>query len=119
MAYKRKESRIRRHTRVRKKVIGSQERPRLVVYRSLQHIYTQIIDDSAGHTLVSACSLSTELRSGEHRTGKQMAFAVGKLVAEKALAAGIKKVCFDRGGLLYHGRVAEVARGAREGGLEL
>ena len=119
MSVARRVSRIRRHERVRKTVIGTTAHPRLVVFRSLQHIYTQIIDDTVGHTLVAASSLSPEFKSGKKLTGKEKAFAVGKLIAEKAKAAGITRVMYDRGGWLYHGRIAEVARGAREGGLEL
>jgi len=122
MAFNRQEVKKRRHERVRKKVRGLVDRPRLVVHRSLKHIYTQIVDDvttGSSRTLVSACSLSPELRGKGHMAKKAMAYEVGKLIAEKAKAAGIEKVSFDRGGLLYHGRVAEVARGAREGGLSL
>ncbi len=104
--------RQRRHTRVRAKVAGTAERPRLVVFRSHKHIYAQIIDDVAQRTLITATD------SGQ--TGKKVekSLAVGKLVAEKAKAAGFTKVVFDRGGYRYHGRVKAVADGAREGGLE-
>ncbi|MBC7898144.1 MAG: 50S ribosomal protein L18 [Cytophagaceae bacterium] len=106
------EQRYRRHLRVRKKVTGTGERPRLVVFRSLKHIYAQLIDDVTMRTLVD---------SGDHGlTGKksERASTVGKQLAEKAKAAGISKVTFDRAGYRYHGRVKALADGAREGGLE-
>ena len=106
----------RRQRRVRGKVSGTAERPRLRVTRSNAHIYAQVIDDTVGHTLVSASSLDSEITvNGGNKEGAE---AVGKLVAERALAAGITKVVFDRGGNLYHGRVKALADGAREGGLE-
>ena len=112
----RNEIRVIRHERVRKKISGTPEMPRLCVYRSLNHIYTQVIDDVAGNTLVSASSLDKEIEgNGGNKTAAR---AVGKLVAERCKAKGIDKVVFDRGGYLYHGRVAELAEGAREGGLE-
>ena len=106
------EERARRHRRVRAKVSGTGERPRLVVYRSLKHIYAQIVDDSVQRTLLTV--------SDHELKGKKTVKSteVGKLVAEKAKAAGITKVVFDRGGYQYHGRVKAVAEGAREGGLE-
>ncbi len=110
-------SRLARHARVRKKVSGTAEVPRLCVYRSLKNIYAQIIDDTAGKTLVSASSLDAELKAN-YGGNKDAAKAVGALVAKKALAAGISEVVFDRGGYVYHGRVAELAEGAREGGLK-
>lgn len=110
-----KAQRLKRHKRVRSKVSGTPERPRLNVFRSERNIYAQIIDDVAGHTLVSASSLDKEIEGGGN---KEAARAVGKLVAERAKAKGIDTVVFDRGGYLYHGRVAELAEGAREGGLE-
>ncbi|HJA04900.1 MAG TPA: 50S ribosomal protein L18 [Candidatus Microbacterium stercoravium] len=111
-------ARTRRHTRLRKKVVGSAERPRLVVTRSARHIFVQVIDDAKGHTLASASTLETELRSAESdKTAK--AHRVGELVAERAKAAGIEAVVFDRGGNRYAGRVAAIADGAREGGLSL
>ncbi|WP_027718580.1 50S ribosomal protein L18 [Desulfovirgula thermocuniculi] len=115
----RNELRKKRHLRVRKKVFGTAERPRLNVFRSLKHIYAQIIDDERGVTLVSASTLSPELR-GQLKTGGNVeaAAAVGRLVAQKALERGIKKVVFDRGGYLYHGRVKALAEAAREAGLE-
>ncbi|MBR0276912.1 MAG: 50S ribosomal protein L18 [Clostridia bacterium] len=109
-------ARTRRHIRVRKKVVGTAECPRLNVFRSLKNIYVQIIDDTAGKTLVSASSLDESLKN-TYGGNKEAARAVGKLIAEKALAAGIKDVVFDRGGYVYHGRVMELAEGAREGGL--
>ena len=109
------QGRIRRHRRVRKKVIGTAERPRLAVFRSNRHIYAQVIDDTAGRTLASASTLSET--SGEDPVAR--AKAVGTSVAAKAKDAGVEKVTFDRGGFMYHGRVQAVAEGAREGGLEL
>lgn len=111
--------RKKRHLIVRKKVFGSADRPRLDVFRSLKNIYVQIIDDEAGTTLVSASSLDKELKEGTTFHGnKETAKAVGKRIAEKALEKGIKKVVFDRGGYIYHGRVQELAEAAREAGLE-
>ncbi len=104
---------------MRKKVRGTEERPRLNVYRSLKHMYAQIIVDTRGETLVSASTLSKELRGKLKSTGNvEAAKEVGRLIAKKALEKGIKKVVFDRNGFLYHGRVKAVAEGAREGGLE-
>lgn len=115
----RQEARERRHRRVRKKVFGTPERPRLSVYRSLKHMYAQIIDDTVGHTLVFVSTLDPALRAKLKGTGnKEAARAVGEELARRALAKGITKVVFDRGGFLYHGRVAAVAEGARAGGLE-
>ena len=109
-------ARIKRHQRVRKNISGTAERPRLNVFRSLNHIYAQVIDDTKGVTLVSASSMD---KGFEGKGGNiDAAKAVGKAVAEKALAAGIKTVVFDRGGYVYHGRVLELAEGAREGGLK-
>lgn len=110
-------ARKRRHLRVRKKIHGTAQRPRLNVYRSLQNIYAQIIDDDKGVTLAAASSLDESLK-GTYGGNKEAARAVGKLIAERAAKAGIKEVIFDRGGYLYHGRVKELAEGAREGGLE-
>lgn len=110
------EARLRRHKRVRKQISGTALRPRLAVFRSLKNIYAQVIDDDKGVTLVSASSLDKSIEG--NGGNKEAARAVGKLVAEKALAAGIKSVVFDRGGYIYHGRVLELAEGAREGGLE-
>lgn len=112
---RRVEGLTRRHKRVRKKVVGTPERPRLAVYRSNRHIYAQVIDDFVGRTLAFASTLTT--RDGGDP--KARAKAVGVTVAEKAKQAGVSKVTFDRGGFLYHGQVQAVAEGAREGGLEL
>jgi len=100
---------------IRKRLSGSSERPRLSVYRSNKGIYAQVIDDITGKTLVSASSLSKEFATTGSKSDQSV--AVGKLVAEKAIAAGIKQVVFDRNGYLYHGRVKSLAEGAREGGL--
>src|SRR5260221_656957 len=110
--------RDRRHRRVRKKVTGTAQRPRLAVFRSAKHIYVQAIDDLAGRTLVSASTMETELR-GDATATVEAAKKIGKLVGERAQAAGITTVVFDRGGFKYHGRVAAVADGAREAGLTL
>jgi len=113
------EIRKRKHQRVRKKIKGTAERPRLNVFRSLKHIYAQIIDDSQGVTLVAASTLDEALKGKiEYGGNKEAAAEVGKLIAQKALDKGIKKVVFDRGGYLYHGRVKELAEAAREAGLE-
>jgi large subunit ribosomal protein L18 len=109
-------ARKRRHLRVRKRVTGTPERPRLVVTRSNRHMVAQIVDDAKGHTVAWASTMETDLRSGDGgKTDK--ARAVGKLVGERAKAAGVEAVVFDRGGNAYHGRVAAVADGAREVGL--
>jgi large subunit ribosomal protein L18 len=112
--------RKRRHVRVRAKVSGTPQRPRLNVFRSSAHIYAQVIDDLAGHTIVAASDLEKELieKLGEDATKTVRAKAVGELIAERAKAAGVSAVVFDRGGFLYHGRVRAVADGAREGGLD-
>ena len=108
--------------RLRKRMMGTEERPRLTVFRSLSHIYAQVIDDMAGNTLVAASSVEPSVRTGlpaKARGGNRMgAQAIGKLVAERALAKGIKRVVFDRNGFLYHGRIRAVAEAAREAGLE-
>jgi large subunit ribosomal protein L18 len=110
--------RVRRHLRVRKKVTGSASRPRLVVNRSARHMFAQIIDDSAGRTLVAASTLDPSIRTAEgDKTAK--ARRVGELLARRAAEAGITAVVFDRGGYRYHGRVAALADGARESGLRL
>jgi large subunit ribosomal protein L18 len=117
-AQKKHEALRRRHHRVRKKVRGEADRPRLAVYRSNKHIVAQVIDDRAGRTLAAASTTEADLKDGA--TGnKAAAVKVGQLVAERAKAAGVTKVVFDRGGNLYHGRVAAVADAAREAGLEL
>ena len=108
--------RLKRHARVRSKISGTAERPRLAVYRSNAHIYAQIIDDVKGVTLVAASS--TEKGFDGIGSNKEAAKKVGQMIAEKALAAGITEVVFDRGGYIYHGRVSELAAGAREGGLK-
>ncbi|MBX3063557.1 MAG: 50S ribosomal protein L18 [Anaerolineae bacterium] len=111
--------RDRRHRRLRVKVQGTQERPRLNVYRSLEHIYAQVIDDTVGHTLVAASTLDTEVKKAiDGKNKSDAAKIVGQIVARRAKAAGISKVVFDRGGNRYHGRVKALADGAREGGLE-
>lgn len=108
-----------RHHRIRKKSIGTPDRPRLNVFRSLKHMQVQIIDDSVGHTIISASTLEPELKAKvADLTKKEAAKFIGKTVAERALAQGVTKVVFDRGGYIYHGRVQEVANGAREAGLE-
>ena len=112
---KRNEVRKRVHTRIREKLSGTAERPRLNVYRSLNHIYAQIIDDQKGETLVSASSLSLKLKTGGNvATAKE----IGKAIAERGIEKGVKKVVFDRGGFLYHGRIKALADAAREAGLE-
>ncbi len=112
------EARRRRHARVRRKVVGTAERPRLSVYRSLQHIYAQVIDDASGRTLVSASTLDKALRDEISKLEvHEQAKAVGRAVAERAKAAGIERVVFDRGGYVYHGRIRAVAEGSREAGL--
>lgn len=115
----RNDIRLRKHVRVRKKVAGTQERPRMNVFRSLKNIYVQIIDDSTGNTLVSASTLDAALKGKVANGGnKEAAKEVGKLIATKAIEKGIKQVVFDRGGYIYHGRVKELADAAREAGLD-
>lgn len=112
-------ARERRQIRVRKKIEGTSERPRLNVYRSLSHIYAQVIDDTVGYTLVSASTLDAEvLAQLEGKDKSAQARVVGQVVAKRALAKGIGKVVFDRGGHLYHGRIKSLAEGAREAGLD-
>ena len=111
----RREARVRRHARVRKKVMGTAERPRLAVFRSNRHIYVQLIDDAAATTLVAASDAEVGNGAGKTESAKE----VGKLIADKAKGAGIDRVVFDRGGRRFHGRVAAVAEGAREGGLRI
>ena len=127
---KKRRNRWRRHRHVRHKVFGTKERPRLCVYRSLKHIYAQIIDDIEGHTLCAASTLTKEIREkiqeerekakqeGKKFTKKDEAAIVGEYIAKLAKEKGIEKVCFDRGGFKYHGRVAALADGARKGGLK-
>ncbi|GAB4212238.1 MAG: 50S ribosomal protein L18 [Synechococcales cyanobacterium] len=119
MKVNRKVTTQRRHERIRKRLQGTSERPRLAVFRSHKHIYAQIIDDDGQQTLVSASTLDTNLRQTLTSSATcDAASEVGKLVAERAQAAGIKTVVFDRGGKLYHGRVQALAEAAREAGLE-
>ncbi|SEO67625.1 LSU ribosomal protein L18P [Trujillonella endophytica] len=113
----RRVARLRRHNRLRKRVAGTPARPRLVVKRSARHIHVQVVDDTAGHTLVSASTLDASLRTAEGDKSS-LARRVGALVAERAKAAGITAVVFDRGGNRYQGRIAALADGAREGGLD-
>jgi large subunit ribosomal protein L18 len=111
-------AKARRHTRIRKRVVGTEERPRLVVTRSARHVFVQVVDDAKGHTLASASTLEADLRTFDgDKTAK--AHKVGELVAERAKKAGVEAVVFDRGGSKYAGRVAAIAEGAREGGLNL
>ena len=110
-----KQHRIRIHQKIRKHLIGTSKRPRLSVFRSNIHIYAQIIDDTVNKTLVSESDAKVE---GNKMSKKQKAYEVGKKLAEKAIKSKIKSVVFDRGGFLYQGRIAELAKGAREGGLE-
>jgi large subunit ribosomal protein L18 len=119
MKLTRKESVHRRHRRVRRKVFGTSERPRLAVFRSQQHIYAQVIDDTAQHTLVAASTLEPELKSALS-SGANCAASVqvGQSIAKRCASAGITKVVFDRGGNLYHGRVKALAEAAREAGLD-
>ena len=117
-APKRNEIRQRVHTRIRNKMSGTAERPRLNVYRSLNHIYTQIIDDANGKTLASASTVNKKGEDAKAGGNVEAARTIGKLIAERAQAAGVKKVVFDRGGYLYHGRIKALAEAAREAGLE-
>jgi len=110
------EARVKRHARIRKKISGTAETPRLNVFRSNANIYAQIIDDAGGRTIAAASTLEKDFAGGG--TKKEQAKKVGIAVAKKAAAAGVKQVVFDRGGYQYHGRVKELADGAREGGLE-
>ena len=114
-AKSRREARVRRHARVRKKISGTAERPRLAVFRSNRHIYVQLIDDGAATTLASASDAEVGGDDGKTDSAK----AVGKLIADRAKGAGIDRVVFDRGGRRFHGRVAAIAEGAREGGLQI
>lgn len=111
--------RLKRHKRIRKNISGTSQMPRLCVFKSAKNMYAQIIDDTNGTTLVSASSLDKDIKSaGEYTGNKKTARDVGKLVAKRAVEKGIEEVIFDRGGYLYHGRVKEVAEGARENGLK-
>jgi large subunit ribosomal protein L18 len=119
LADTKKEGRERRHKRIRKKVWGTPERLRLSVYRSLNHMYAQIIDDFKGHTIVTASSLDKEFKDNKsHKGNMNMAKKVGDLLAKRALEKGIKKLVFDRSGYLYHGSIRALAEAAREAGLE-
>jgi large subunit ribosomal protein L18 len=116
---KKREARKRRHIRVRRKIVGNSQRPRLTVYRSLRHIFAQIIDDHSGNTLIAASTLDPQFKTRKEPGKKtDAAKAVGQLLAEKALEKQIKQVVFDRRGFKYHGRVKALAEGAREKGLE-
>lgn len=113
------EARRQRHLRVRRRVAGTAERPRLAVFRSHRHVYAQLIDDTAGRTIATASTVEAGLRGQLESTGTiEAARVVGRLIAERAREKGIEQVVFDRGGYLYHGRVAAVAEGAREAGLK-
>lgn len=119
MAIKSKIARKRRHRRIRNRISGTAERPRLNVFRSLDHIYAQVIDDVAGVTLASASTVDKGLRTEvAGKPKKEQATMVGKAIAERAKSAGVSTVLFDRGGYLYHGRIKALADGAREGGLD-
>lgn len=119
MKLSRRESKQRRHRRIRSRVNGSPERPRLAVFRSHQHIYAQVIDDSQQQTLVAASTLEPGLKSGLASGGNcEASVQVGRLIAQRSLEKGISKVVFDRGGNLYHGRVKALAEAAREAGLD-
>ena len=113
------EARQRRHRRVRGKIAGSADIPRLCVYRSGKHLYVQCVDDTSGHTLVAASTMERELREGGVRSNVEGAARLGRVIAERTLAKSIKRVVFDRGGFRYHGRVKAIAEAAREAGLTL
>ena len=113
----RKLTRVKRHMRIRRRLIGSTERPRLCIYRSNKHIYAQIVDDSSAKTLAFAGTLDPELKELTKTWDREAAKSVGKLIAKRAKDAGIAAVVFDRGGYIYHGRIAAVAEAAREAGL--
>ena len=114
----RQQARIKRKKRIRKKIYGTPQRPRLRVFRSARHTYAQVIDDSAGRTLAAASTMDQQVKSGPKFENKvEAAKLVGKLVGERALGKGIKEVVFDRNGFLYHGRVESLSKGARKAGL--
>jgi large subunit ribosomal protein L18 len=117
-AKNRHQGRLRRHSRVRKKVHGTAERPRLAVFRSNRHVVAQVIDDRSGRTLAAASTLEADIRSQGSTGSVEAAGRVGALVAQRASEAGVTKVVFDRGGFIYHGRIAAVADAARDAGLE-
>lgn len=111
--------RVKRHTKIRKKIAGTKDCPRLAVFRSSKHIYVQLIDDLSHKTLASTSDLKVKSGAGGAKSTKtEKAYEIGKQIAQKALKLKIKKIVFDRGGFLYHGRVEQLAKGAREGGLE-
>ncbi len=118
MALSKRERRLRIKKRIRKKITGTSERPRLRVFKSNKHIYAQIVDDAAGHTLVSMSTQDKEFAPGDEKGKTGAAKKVGEMIGARAKAAGITKVVFDRGGAIYHGRVQSLSEGAREGGLE-
>ncbi|MCL2923375.1 MAG: 50S ribosomal protein L18 [Trichodesmium sp. MAG_R04] len=119
MKYTRQDSIRKRHRRVRKKVFGTSERPRLSVFRSNMHIYAQVIDDTRQHTLVAASTVEAEVKSSiKSGANSDASIQIGKLIAKRSLEKGIEKVVFDRGGNLYHGRVKALAEAAREAGLD-
>ncbi|MGD9683457.1 MAG: 50S ribosomal protein L18 [Candidatus Obscuribacterales bacterium] len=115
----RKETRMKRHRRIRRRIWGSTERPRLCVYRSNRHIYAQVVDDSKSLTIAQASTLDPELKDLKKSWDKDAAKSVGELIAKRVLEKGHKFVVFDRGGYIYHGRIASVADGAREAGLNM
>ena len=117
-AQHKREARLRRHRRVRKKVEGSADRPRLAVFRSNKHLVAQVIDDDAGRTLAAASTAEADQRSAGSGSTVDAATRIGQLVAERAKSAGIDQVVFDRGGFIYHGRIAALAAAARDAGLE-
>ncbi|HEY7627944.1 MAG TPA: 50S ribosomal protein L18 [Ilumatobacteraceae bacterium] len=118
VAQQRQQGRLIRHRRVRKKIHGTEARPRLAVFRSNKHLSLQLIDDDSGRTLAAASTAEAELRAAGSGSTVAAATRLGKVIAERAKAAGVNQVVFDRGGFLYHGRVAAVAEAAREAGLE-
>jgi large subunit ribosomal protein L18 len=118
MTVKSQKARERRHVRLRKKVLGTNARPRLNVFRSDKHIYAQVIDDTTGHTLASASDIDADTKTQADGTKSDKAKLVGKTIAERALNAGVKQVVFDRGGYRYHGRIKALADAAREAGLD-
>jgi len=118
MTEKSQKARERRHSRLRKKVLGTNARPRLNVFRSDKHIYAQVIDDLTGHTLASASDIDTDTKAQADGTKSDKAKLVGTIIAQRALDAGVKQVVFDRGGYRYHGRVKALADAAREAGLD-
>jgi len=119
MSAKSREARQRRQRRIRAKISGTAEKPRLNVFRSLSHVYVQVIDDEAGHTLVSASTMEAGLQAElDGKKKSEKAAVIGRVLGERALDAGIRQVVFDRGGYPYHGRIKAVAEGARKAGLE-